>query len=101
MPAAVWAGFQWRRPKLRKSMRPPREFANRIAFSDCGSRSTAPDHGTVQHLAKCLSGFEAMPFWNRQPPRVHVLRRELRQPDLPEGGGGFAEQPTQFRDRHR
>src|SRR6267143_1473312 len=40
-PAAIWAGRQWRRPKTRKSIRPPRAFGKRIGLTKAGSRSSA------------------------------------------------------------
>jgi hypothetical protein len=42
-----------------------------------------------------------MPFRNGQPPCVHVLGEELRQPNLAEHGRGFPKQPAQLRDRDR
>jgi hypothetical protein len=71
----------------------------RPAWPGC-SRS-APGDRAVQHSAKRLSCLEAMPLRHRQPPRVHILRRELRHPNFPEGRRRLPEQPTQLRDRHR
>jgi hypothetical protein len=55
MPAARWAGFQWRRPKLRKSFRPPRAFGNRISFSERGRRSSASSAFACSGTAPLLS----------------------------------------------
>jgi transposase InsO family protein len=55
MPAALWAGFQWRRPKLRKSIRPPREFGNRISLSERGRRSSASNAFACSGTARLLS----------------------------------------------
>lgn len=55
MPAAVWAGFQWRRPKLRTSMRPPREFGNRIRFADGGRRSSPSSPIACSGTARVVS----------------------------------------------
>jgi len=60
-----------------------------------------PGDGTVQDLAKRLRRLIAVALGNRQPPRVHVLRRELRESLLAEHAGGLPEQPAQLRDRHR
>lgn len=38
---------------------------------------------------------------DRQTPRVHVLRRQVRDSLLAERARCFAEQPAQLRDRHR
>jgi hypothetical protein len=70
------SGFQWRLPKLRKSIRPPREFANRIGFSDSGSWSSASSAiaciGTARLLSRvfvCLS----RPFANAR--RTYTTQR--------------------------
>jgi hypothetical protein len=42
-----------------------------------------------------------MSFRDRQTPRVHVLRRQVRDSLLAEHVRRFAEQPVQLRDRHR
>lgn len=69
MPARCWAGFQRRRPKLRKSMRPPREFGNKIGFSDGGSRSSAARLRLERNRTRtqsCLGVLEA-PVRERAP----------------------------------
>jgi hypothetical protein len=58
-------------------------------------------HGTVQHLPQRLRRLEAVPFRNGQPPCVHLLGKELRQPDLAKHGRGFPKQPAQLRDHDR
>src|SRR6266516_3094357 len=55
MPAAIWAGFQCRLPKLRKSMWRPREFGKRIGFSDAGRRSSASSAIACSGTARVLS----------------------------------------------
>src|SRR6266542_7084497 len=42
-----------------------------------------------------------MSFRDRQTPRVHVLRRQVRDSLLAERARCFAEQPAQLRDGHR
>jgi hypothetical protein len=42
-----------------------------------------------------------MAFRHGQPPRVHVPRRQIRQPLLTEHRRRFAKQTTQLRDRDR
>src|SRR5919201_1582949 len=41
-----------------------------------------------------------MPLRNRQPPRIDVPRRQIREALLLEHHGCLAEQPAQLRDRH-
>lgn len=42
-----------------------------------------------------------MTLRDRQPLRIHVPRREIRKPLLPEHARRLAEQPAELRDRHR
>jgi hypothetical protein len=67
MPAAICAGRQWRRPKTRKSIRPPRAFGNRIGLTEAGSRSSASTafacNGTARVLRRILV-FLILPFAN-------------------------------------
>ena len=61
-----------------------------------------PGDGTAEHLPQRLRRLEAVPFRDRQTPRVHVLRREIREPLSPRACAvALPEQPAQLRDRHR
>jgi hypothetical protein len=42
-----------------------------------------------------------VPFRNGEPPCVHLLGKDLRQPDLAEHGRRFPKQSPQLRDRDR
>jgi hypothetical protein len=42
-----------------------------------------------------------MTFRDRHPPRAHLLRREIDQPDIAKRGRRLAQQPAQLRHRHR
>jgi len=75
-------GFQWRQPKLRKSIRPPREFGNRIGFSDRGIRQSASSaiacSGTARVLSRvlvCLSRPFAYARHTCTTPRARSMSR--------------------------
>jgi uncharacterized protein (DUF2252 family) len=60
-----------------------------------------PDNRAAEHLPQSLSRLEPIPFRDRQPPRVHISRREINEPDLPEGCRRLPEQPAQPGQRDR
>ena len=80
-------------------LRPPR----RVGDAQLGRVvvEQSPGDRAVENLPERLRRLEAMPLRDAQPPRVHVPRRQIRQPLLAELRGRFAEQPAQLRDRHR
>src|SRR6266699_3170410 len=104
MPAAIWAGFQCRLPKLRKSMWPPREFGKRIGFSDAGRRSSASIAIACSGTARVLSRvfvFLSRPFANA--PHVHdtggaieiaLLERKQLRGSKPGRGGEDNHRPV-------
>jgi hypothetical protein len=57
-----------------------------------------PRDRPIQYLPQCLRRFEAMPLRNRQPPRTHLLGRELDETHSTQFGGRLPEQPAQLRD---
>src|SRR6266536_6232446 len=77
MPAATWAGRQWRRPKTRKSILPPRTFGNRIGLTEAGRRSSASTAFACSGTARVLSlvlVFVILPFANARKAVLHVTR---------------------------
>jgi hypothetical protein len=78
-PAAIWAGRQWRRPKTRKSILPPRAFGNRIGLTEAGRRSSASTAFACRGTPRVLD----LGPGGRQRRR-QLRPRELRRGHLPE-----------------
>src|SRR6266550_6677910 len=77
-PAAIWAGRQWRRPKTRKSIRPPRAFEKRIGFTEAGRLSSASTAFACSGTARVLSlvlVFLILPFAYARKAVLHVTRK--------------------------
>lgn len=89
------------RPRLERPLllRPPLRVRNtalrRVVVEQ------PPGDRAVEDLPQRLRRLETMSLWDRQAPRVDVLRRQVCDALLAERSRRFAEQPAQLRDRHR
>src|SRR5581483_4515954 len=80
-------------------LRPPRRVGDATLSWVVVEQS--PGDGAIEYLPERLRRLEAMSLGNGHPPRVHVPRRQIREPRLAELRGRLSEEPAQLRDRHR